>query len=54
MKSVIKHLIPVIILILFVRPTFGQQSELSTKFAARITEEGLRDKLSILASDALE
>ena len=35
-------------------PLFAQPSADALKYAGLISEEGLRDKLSIIASDALE
>jgi len=54
MKITRKHFISFTAVFVIVLTAIGQQVDQAARFATLITEEGLRDKLTILASDALE
>jgi hypothetical protein len=54
MKNHIRKFVTLSALCLAGLPLFSQNEDPAVKYAGLITEEGLRDKLTILASDALE
>jgi len=54
MKQLIKKFLILSGFCFAVIPAFSQSEDMAVKYAGLITEEGLRDKLTILASDALE